>query len=177
MTHRISRGRRMSALALPTLLAASALAGCGGSPDDSTASSTSAGQSSTSTSQSSTSQSSGTTTGTATQGGQAQPLVASLTWPQGTDRFALNVCASIAEHTISGGGTSDSGKWNLVIDANLLKSGDTGSLTVTQKSDMTVTYDARITALTVAADGTFSGSGEDVGKVPFSITGTCDVTW
>jgi hypothetical protein len=108
---------------------------------------------------------------------QARSTSASLTWPQGTDDFALNVCTSIGEHTIQGGGDSASGKWNLVLDGNLLKPGDTGKLTVSQKSDMSVVYDARLTALTVAADGSFTGAGEDAAKARFTITGTCDVTW
>ena len=107
----------------------------------------------------------------------ARATSASLTWPQGTDNFALNICTSIGEHTIQGGGNSDSGKWNLVLDGNLLKPGDTGKLTVSQKSDMSVVYDAHLTALTVAADGSFTGSGEDAARSPFTITGVCDVTW
>jgi hypothetical protein len=114
---------------------------------------------------------------TSAQGRQARSTSASLTWPQGKDDFALNVCTSIGEHTIQGGGNSANGKWNLVLDGNLLKPGDTGQLTVSQKSDMSVVYDARLTALTVAADGSFTGAGEDAAKARFTITGTCDVTW
>jgi hypothetical protein len=64
-----------------------------------------------------------------------------------------------------------------VLDGNLLQPGDTGKLTVSQKSDRSVVYDARLTALTVAADGSFNGAGEDAGKAGFTITGTCDVSW
>lgn len=114
---------------------------------------------------------------TTAKGSQARSTSASLTWPQGTDTFALNICTSIGEHTIQGGGNSDGGKWNLVLDGNLLKPGDTGRLTVSQKSDMSVVFDAKLTDLTVAPDGSFTGSGEDASKARFTITGTCDVTW
>jgi len=100
-----------------------------------------------------------------------------LTWPQGTDAFNLTVCTSIGEHTIQGSGDSGSGKWSLFFDANLLESGDTGTLKVSQKSDMRVVYEADLTALTVKADGSFTGSGEDASKAPVTMTGTCDVTW
>lgn len=102
-------------------------------------------------------------------------LSASLTWPKGVDDFALNICSSIGEHTIQGGGNADG--WNLVLDANLLNPGDTGTLTVSQKSDMTVVYDARVTSLTVSQDGSFTGSGQDASQAPFTITGTCDAQW
>ncbi len=114
---------------------------------------------------------------TTAKGSQVRSTSASLTWPQGTDTFALNICTSVGEHTIQGGGNSDGGKWNLVLDGNLLKPGDTGRLTVSQKSDMSVVYDAKLTDLTVAPDGSFTGSGEDASKARFTITGTCDVTW
>jgi hypothetical protein len=77
----------------------------------------------------------------------------------------------------AGGGNSANGKWNLVLDGNLLEQGDTGKLTVSQKSDMSVVYDARLTTLKAAADGSFTGAGEDAAKARFTITGTCDVTW
>lgn len=108
---------------------------------------------------------------------QIQDLSASLTWPDGTDAFTFNACASQGEHTILGRGDSTDGSLNLVLDANLLNAGDTGTLTVSQKSDMAVVYDADVTDLTVRADGTFSGSGQDAGQQAFTITGTCDVSW
>lgn len=106
-----------------------------------------------------------------------QGWTATLTWPRGTDPFALNVCTSIGEHTILGGGNS--GDLNLSFDANLLNSGDTGRLSVSQRtgSDMPVVYDATITSLTVKADGTFSGSGQDAGGAAFSVSGTCELSW
>lgn len=163
MTYRIPRA---SALLITSLLIVPTLAACGRSAHDSSAPPDAA------------SSPAPTTDATSpAQGSQARSPSASLTWPQGTDEFALNVCTSIGEHTIQGGGNSASGKWNLVLDGNLLKPGDTGKLTVSQTSDMSVVYDADLTALTVAADGSFTGAGEDVAKAPFTITGTCDVTW
>lgn len=163
MTHRIPAA---SALLISSLLIVPALVACGRSPNNAPAPAAAAS-----------SPAPTTDATTAAQGTQARSPSASLTWPQGTDDFALNVCTSIGEHTIQGGGNSASGKWNLVLDGNLLKPGDTGKLTVSQKSDMSVVYDARLTALTVAADGSFTGAGEDAAKAPFTITGTCDVTW
>lgn len=162
---------RTGALLISALLAAPTLAACGGSSDD-----TSDPQAGT------TSEAPAADTTSSTQASPAQTSAnqansASLTWPQGSDNFALNVCTSVGEHTIMGGGDSDTGKWNLSFDANLLAPGDTGTLTVSQKSDMSVVYDADITALSVAADGSFTGSGEDAAAGQFTITGTCDVSW
>lgn len=163
MTHRMPRA---GALLITSLLVVPTLAACGRSAEDSSAHPATASEPAAPT---------GATN--PTQGSQARAPSASLTWPQGTDDFALNVCVSIGPHTIQGGGNSASGKWNLVLDGNLLQPGDTGKLTVSQKPDMSVVYDANLTALTVAADGSFTGAGEDAAKAPFTITGTCDVTW
>ena len=101
---------------------------------------------------------------------------ASLTWPKGTDEFPLNVCASVGKNTIQGGGSTDA--WNLQFDANLLEAGDEGTLIVSDKQQgMTVVYDAKITSLTVNPDGSFTGAGQDAGQSPFTITGTCTVSW
>jgi|GEM_PF-5190950 hypothetical protein len=163
MTKRISGA---GGVLISSLLIVSALAACSRSTESSSAPpAADAGQASSSNAT------------TAAQGSQSRSRSASLTWPQGTDAFTLNICTSIGEHTIQGGGNSDGGKWNLVLDGNLLKPGDTGRLTVSQKSDMSVVYDAKLTDLTVAPDGSFTGSGEDASKARFTITGTCDVTW
>jgi hypothetical protein len=155
-----------SGLLISSLLIVPALAACGRSTDNPSAPPAAAAG-----------QATPTDATTPAHGSQTRARSASLKWPQGTDDFALNICTSIGEHTIQGGGNSTSGKWNLVLDGNLLKPGDAGKLTVSQKSDMSVVYDAALTALTVAADGSFTGSGEDAAKARFTITGTCDVTW
>lgn len=160
------RNPTASALLISSLLIVPVLVACGRSANDASAPAAEAPSPATTTD---------ATTGA--QGRQTRSTSASLTWPQGTDEFALNVCTSIGEHTIQGGGDSATGKWNLVLDGNLLESGDTGKLTVSQKSDMSVVYDARLTALKVAADGSFTGAGEDAARAQFTITGTCDVTW
>lgn len=145
---------RQGILLTSTIAIAAILAGCGRSPDNDSAPPV-----------------------TTAPDSETRPASAKLTWPQGSDDFALNVCTSIGAHTIQGGGNSDNGRWNLVLDGNLLEPGDTGKLTISQKSDMSVVYDAKLTALTVTADGSFTGSGEDAAKATFTITGTCDVTW
>ena len=113
----------------------------------------------------------------APSGPAVQGWTAMLTWPKGTDQFALNICTSIGEHTIQGGGNS--GDLNLAFDANLLNAGDVGRLSVSQRtgSDMPVVYDATITSLTVKADGTFSGEGQEAGGAAFSVSGTCELSW
>ena len=101
---------------------------------------------------------------------------ASLTWPEGTVDFPLNVCASQGPNTIQGGGSTD--EWDLMFDANLLEAGDEGTLVVSDnKQGMAVVYDATITSLTVNADGTFTGAGQDASNAPFTISGTCTVSW
>ena len=112
--------------------------------------------------------------GAATSDGMTD-LAAVLTWPQGTDDFVINLCASVGENTILGAGEND--EWSLNFDANLLESGDTGILTVSTKSDMAVEYSADVTSLTVNPDGSFTGSGQDASQAPFTITGTCIVSW
>lgn len=150
------------------LVGAAALSGCGGSSDDGESA-----PAATATAE----QPAASEAATAAAGGDAQAWSASLTWPAGSNEFSLNICTSIGEHTIQAGGDTTDGAYNLVLDANLLESGDTGTLTVSQKSDMTVVYDADVTELTVQSDGSFSGSGQDAGQAPFTITGTCLVTW
>lgn len=150
------------------LVGAAALSGCGGSSDDGESA-----PAATATAE----QPAASEAATAAAGGDAQAWSASLTWPTGSNEFSLNICTSIGEHTIQAGGDTTDGAYNLVLDANLLESGDTGTLTVSQKSDMTVVYDADVTELTVQSDGSFNGSGQDAGQEPFTITGTCMVTW
>jgi hypothetical protein len=154
-----------------------ALTGCGGSTDDSSTTPPAAVSQAPTADVTTPADATTSAQGSPTQGSPAQGTSASVTWPQGTDEFTLNVCTSIGEHTIQGGGDSGNGELDLSFDANLLESGDTGTLTISQTSDMSVVYDADVTALTVNADGSFTGSGEDASKAPFTITGSCEVTW
>ncbi|WP_240099890.1 hypothetical protein [Thermomonas flagellata] len=110
--------------------------------------------------------------------GAKPALTAQVRWPRGDTAFALNVCTSIGPHTLQAGGNSADGQWNLVLDGNLLKPGDTGRLTIAEKTaGMPVAYDARLTQLTVTPDGRFSGSGQDAGGAPFTLSGQCMTTW
>lgn len=104
-----------------------------------------------------------------------EELGASLDWPEGTDDFALNICVSIGETTIQGGG--ESADWKLSFDANLLTPADTGTLQISHASDYTVQYDADITTLTVKPDGTFDATGQDPAGAAFRLTGTCTLSW
>ena len=166
MSNRLPRVGRAPVLLISTFLAAHMLSACGGSTDDSSTPPTAAPGIAL-----------GSEGTTPAEGGVAQAKSASLTWPQGTDDFALSVCVSIGANTIQGAGDSTSGKWSLSFDANLLQPDDTGSLAVSQAPDKVIVYNAAITSLTVKDDGSFAGNGEDLGGVPFKITGTCDVTW
>ena len=47
---------------------------------------------------------------------------------------------------------------------------------MSQASDKVIVYNAAITSLTVKDDGSFVGTGEDLGGAPFKITRNCDVT-
>ena len=125
---------------------------------------------------------SGTTTSTGSTPEASSPettspeqLAASLDWPEGTEDFALNICVSIGETTIQGGGESTD--WKLSFDANLLTPADTGTLQVSHASDNTVRYDADITTLTVQPDGTFDATGQDPAGAAFRLTGTCTLSW
>ncbi|HQR25483.1 MAG TPA: hypothetical protein PLP61_00450 [Nocardioides sp.] len=160
---------RAGALLVAAALGVPSLAACGGSADGSSSESSTPAAADT--------PATGEATPTESAAAGDGETTASLTWPQGVGEFPLNVCASVGEHTIQGGGTSEDGTWNLVLDANLLAAGDTGTLTVSQTSDMSVVYDADVTDLTVQSDGSFTGSGMDAAEAPFTITGTCDVTW
>lgn len=166
MSHRVPRAGRAAALLISNFLAVHLLSACGGSTDDSSAPPTTAARAAP-----------GSEETTVAEGGEAQAKSASLTWPQGTEDFTLSVCVSIGANTIQGAGRSTNGKWSLSFDANLLEPDDTGTLAVSQASDGAVVYDAAITSLTVKNDGSFAGSGGDLGETPFKITGTCDVTW
>lgn len=160
---------RAGALLMTAALCVPSLAACGGSTDEASSDSATPAAADAS--------AAADATPTESEAAGAGTMTASLTWPQGTGEFPLNVCSSVGEHTIQGGGTSEDGEWNLVLDANLLAAGDTGTLTVSQTSDMSVVYDADVTDLTVQSDGSFSGSGTDAAEAPFTITGTCLVTW
>ena len=165
MSNRVRRIGRAPVLLMSTFLAAHLLSACGGSSDDSSAPPTAAAG-----------LAPGSEETAPAEGSVAQAKSASLSWPQGTDDFTLSVCVSIGANTIQGAGDSTSGKWSLSFDANLLQPDDTGTLAVSQASDKVIVYNAAITSLTVKDDGSFAGTGEDLGGVPFEITGTCDVT-
>lgn len=166
MSDRVPRPGRAPVLMISTIFAAHLLSACGGSRDNSSASPTAAAEIAP-----------GSKETTPADGAVAQAKSASLTWPQGTDDFALSVCVSIGAITIQGAGDSTSGKWSLSFDANLLQPDDTGTLAISQASDKVTVYNATITSLTVKDDGSFAGTGEDLGGLPFKISGTCDVTW
>ena len=160
----IARSRANAAVALAAL--ALALTGCGADqptqPDPGTTAATSVA---------------GTSTSAAATPDENNPaeLAATLEWPDGTEDFTLNICVSIGENTIQGGGAS--ADWTLTFDANLLTPDDTGTLQVSRASDSAIEYDADITTLAVQPDGIFEATGQDPAGEPFRLTGTCTLSW
>ena len=100
---------------------------------------------------------------------------ASLEWPEGTEQFTVDLCASQGPSTIQGAGNAPD--WQLYFDANLLNTGDTGTLQVSRASDKVIEYDADILTLTVQPDGTYDATGADAGGATFRLTGTCGISW
>lgn len=100
---------------------------------------------------------------------------AALEWPEGTEQFTVDLCASQGPSTIQGASTS--ADWQLYFDANLINPGDTGTLQVSRASDKVIEYDADILTLTVQPDGTFESTGADASGATFRLTGTCGISW